>query len=320
MGKKKTGLTKKLAVSGVILGSAGAAVGSAFIEKFLSQNGIKGIIAANNFMPSDDSACFYESKEALAGIEFYRKTPCKEIFTFNKYSKTLYADYYESKENSDIYAISCHGYTGMPSQNNIYARRFYEMGYHVILPYLRAHGKSEHPYCSMGWFDRLDIIDWVNYIIEKNPNARIILHGVSMGAATVMMATGEDLPNNVICCIEDCGYTSLWDQYSVQIRETLKLPPELMLNIINPVARVRLGFDFKKVSPLESVKKSKTPTLFIHGDKDDFVPFWMNYPLYSKASCEKERLVVPGATHAASGYLFPDIYWEAITSFINKYI
>lgn len=320
MKKKENSLFKKIAVPCAIAGSACAAVGNAFIEKFLSKKGIKSIIAANSLMPSEDSACFYESDEALAGIEFYRKTPCKEIFTFNKFSKTLFADFYEAKEGSDIYAISCHGFTGIPSQNSIFTKRFYEMGYNVLLPYLRAHGKSEHEYCSMGWFERLDIIDWINYIIDKNPDAKIILHGASMGAATVMMATGEDLPENVICCIEDCGYTTLWEQYSMQIREMFKLPPELILSIVNPIVKIKLGFSLKDVSPLNMVKKSKTPTLFIHGDKDDFVPFWMNYPLYKNASCEKERLVVPGAAHAASGYICPDIYWDGVTKFIEKYI
>ncbi len=320
MKNKNNSLLKKSIVLGALTGSACIAAASIFIEKFMSKNGIKSIIAANNLMPAEDSSCFYESNEALAGIEFYRKTPCKEIFTFNKHSKTLYADYYEAEQESDIYAISCHGFTGMPSQNSIYTMHFHEMGYNVLLPHLRAHGRSEHDYCTMGWLERLDIIDWISYIIDKNPNAKIILHGASMGAATVMMATGEDLPENVVCCIEDCGYTTLWEQYSVQIREVFKLPPELILNIINPVVKIKFGFNLKDVSPINMVMKSKTPTLFIHGDKDDVVPFWMNYPLYQKASCEKERLVVPGATHAASGYLFPEIYWDAITNFIRKYI
>ena len=320
MKKRNSGLLKESAIFGAVAGSVCAAVAGVFIEKFMSKNGIKSIIASNNLMPAGDSDCFYESEEALAGIEFYRKMPCEEISVINKYGKTLYADFYKAETESDIYAISCHGFTGIPSQNNIYAKRFYEMGYNVLLPYLRAHGRSEHDYCTMGWLERFDIIDWINYIIDKNLNAKIILHGVSMGAATVMMATGEELPENVVCCIEDCGFTTLWEQYSVQIKEMFNLPPEIILNIINPIARIKFGFSLREVSPLAMVKKSKTPTLFIHGDKDDFVPFWMNYPLYQKASCEKERLVVPGATHAASGYLFPDIYWEGITNFINKYI
>lgn len=317
---KENRLLKTAAVTGALAGITSSAIGNWFIETFLSKNGIKKIIENGSPVPSDDSKCFYESEEAIKGIEFYRTKPCEEIFLFNKEGICLYADYYENENPSDIYVISCHGFTGMPSQNSIFTKHFYEMGYNVILPYLRAHGKSEHRYCTMGWLDRLDIIDWINYIIDKNPCAKIILHGASMGAATVMNATGENLPSNVKCCIEDCGFTSLWDQYTVQIREMTKIPANIILNIVNTVAKRKLRFDFKDNSPLEQVKKSSTPTLFIHGDKDSVVPFWMQYPLYQNAECEKEKLVVPGATHAASGYVYPEIYWGAIDKFIAKYI
>lgn len=311
---------KAAAVTGALAGIASSAAGNRFIETFLSKNGIKKIIANGSPVPTDDSKCFYESEEALKGISFYRETPCEEIYLFNRYGVCLYADFYKNEIPSDVYVISCHGFTGIPSQNSIYTKHFYEKGYNVILPYLRAHGKSEHKYCTMGWLDRLDVIDWINYIIDLNPCAKIILHGASMGAATVMNVTGEKLPANVICCIEDCGYTSLWDQYTVQIREMTKIPADIILNIVNTVAKRKLKFDFKDNSPLEQVKKSSTPTLFIHGDKDSVVPFWMQYPLYQNAECEKERLVVPGATHAASGYVYPEIYWGAIDKFVNKYI
>lgn len=316
----KNSFLKIAGITGAVTAVATAATGNWFIETFLSKKGIQKIAASGSPVPSDDSACFYESEEALKGIEFYRKTPCEEIYLFNKDGVCLYADYYENENPSDIYAISCHGFTGMPSQNSIFTKHFYEMGYNVILPYLRAHGKSEHKYGSMGWLDRLDVIDWIYYIIDKNPCAKIILHGASMGAATVMNVTGEKLPANVICCIEDCGFTSLWDQYSVQISEMTKIPAEIILNVVNTVAKRKLNFDFKDNSPLEQVKKSSTPTLFIHGDKDSVVPFWMLHPLYQNAECEKEKLIVPGATHAASGYLYPEIYWDAIKKFINKYL
>lgn len=318
MSKNRSGLFKKIAIPGAIISSACAALGNAFIEKFLSKNGIIALIEQDGLMLPEESRCFYESEEALSGIEFYRTNVYKKLFTFNKHGECLHSIFYEN--NSHIYAISCHGFTGDPSQNNIYAKHFYEMGYNVLLPYLRGHGKSEHRYCTMGWMDRLDIIDWINYIIEKDHEAKIILHGASMGAATVMNATGEELPDNVICCIEDCGFTTLWEQYSVQMSGMFKFPPEILLNIVNPVVKAKLGFNLKDNSPIEQVKKSKTPTLFIHGDKDTVVPFWMNYPLYQSANCEKERLVVEGATHAAAGYVYPEIYWDTITKFIDKHM
>ncbi|MBQ7122565.1 MAG: alpha/beta hydrolase [Clostridia bacterium] len=319
MAKKKCGLLIKTAVAGIAAGAVYSVIGNILVENLLGKKSIKALIAQGGLMPSEESACFYTSDEALKGIEFYRKKVYEKLFTFNKHGECLHSIYYRN-EGSHIYAISCHGFTGDPSQNNIYARRFYEMGYNVLLPYLRGHGKSEHYYCTMGWLDRLDIIDWINYIIEKDSEAKIILHGASMGAVTVMNATGESLPENVICCIEDCGFTSLWEQYSVQMKAMTKIPPEIILKTANPIIKSKLGFDINDNSPLEQVKKSKTPTLFIHGDKDSTVPFYMNYPLYQNAKCEKERLVVEGATHAAAGYVYPEIYWDAVTKFINKYI
>lgn len=320
MSKQKTSLTKKLAVAGIVAGSAYIAAGNFIIDKMLSKKGIKAAAEAGGPLSEDNSNCFYHSDEALAGIAFYREKVYKNLFTYNKYGECLHSIFYQNEKPSNVYAISCHGYTGDPSLNNCYARRFYEMGFNVLLPYLRGHGKSEHNYCTMGWLDRLDIIDWVNFIVDKNPDAKIILHGVSMGAVTVMNATGEDLPENVVCCIEDCGFTSLLDEYTYQLREFYKLPPDIILTLANSAVRRKLRFDLKENAPLKQVQKSKTPTLFIHGDKDDFVPFWMNYPLYQHAACEKERLIVEGAVHAASGYTHPEIYWDAITKFIDKYI
>lgn len=320
MNEKKNGLFKFFAVSGTAAGIACAATGIAFVEKFLSRKGIQKIAENGGLSSPEEDLCFTESEEAKAGLSFYRERVYKNITVINKASKSLHAIYYEADSPSDVYVISCHGYTGMPSHNKTYAKHFHEMGFNVLLPHLRGHGESEHNYCTMGWFDRLDIIEWINHIIEINPNAKIILHGVSMGAATVMMTTGEDLPDNVVCCIEDCGYTSLWDEYSVQLKELYHLPADMILNIINPIAKATLGFSFRSASALNQVKKSKTPTLFIHGDKDAFVPFWMNYPLYQNASCEKERLVVSGAHHGASAYLSPELYWNTVKEFIQKYI
>ena len=319
MAKKEKTPLEKILTAVTAAGAICHLSGNLFIKKTLSKEAIKDLIAKGGLMPSEESACFYESDEAKAGIEFYRRHVYKDVFTFNKYSECLHAIFYEN-EGSDVYAISCHGFTGDPSQNSIYTKHFYEMGFNVLLPYLRGHGKSEHTHCTMGWMDRLDIIDWISFIIKKNPDAKIILHGASMGAATVMNATGENLPQNVKCCIEDCGFTSLWDQYTAQISSATKLPAKLILNLVNPAFKIKLGFDIKDASPLNQVKKSKTPTLFVHGNKDTVVPFNMNYPLYAAAGCEKERLVVEGATHAAAGYLFPEIYWSKITEFLNKYL
>lgn len=316
--KGKTAL-KIGAASVAVVGAACAAGGKYFVDSFLGKDGIAR--RANQTMLSDENhELLTASGESDAGLDFYRKMPYEDVFTYNGDSERLRAIFYKAAKPTDVYVIACHGYTGSPEKYNVVTHRFYEMGFNVLAPYLRAHGKSEHKYCSMGWFERYDVIEWIKFIIEQNHDAKIILHGTSMGSATVMMTTGEPLPSNVVCAVADCGYTSVWDEYSVQIGNVLGLPEMPFLHIARAAAKVMIGFDFKKTSPLEQVKKSKTPTLFIHGDKDDFVPLWMNYPLYKNASCEKERLIVPNAPHAASFVVDPKLYWSTVEKFVKKYI
>lgn len=316
--KKKTVL-KIAAVSTAGVGTACAIGGKRFVDSFLGKDGIAR--RANQTMLSDENhELLTVSGESDAGLEFYRTVAYEDVYTFNSKGERLNAIYYEAKKPTDIYVIACHGYTGAPEKYNVVTHRFYDMGFNVLAPYLRAHGKSEHKFCTMGYYERYDIIEWISYILEKSPNAKIILHGTSMGSATVMMTTGESLPSNVVCAVADCGYTSVWDEYSVQIENVVGLPEMPFLHIARLAAIVMAKFDFKKTSPLEQVKKSRTPTLFIHGDKDDFVPLWMNYPLYKNAACEKERLIVPEAPHAASFVVNPELYWSTVEKFVKKYI
>lgn len=252
--------------------------------------------------------------------EWYRSFIPRKIKIKSPRGAAVHADYFPAEEPSDIYAICLHGYTSLPEENAIMCNKFFEWGYNVLSPSLCGHGDSESKYVAMGWHDRIDIIAWINYIISENPEAKIILCGVSMGGAAVMMTTGENLPENVVCAIEDCGYTSVWDEFSIQIGEQFNLPSFPFLNAAETVTKLRAGYGLKEASSVEQVKKSKTPTLFIHGDKDDFVPFWMLDVVYENAACEKEKLIVENAPHAQSAFVEPELYWSTIKDFIEKYI
>lgn len=229
-------------------------------------------------------------------------------------------NYVINRPDSNKWIIAVHGYTSEGLSMASYARTFYEMGYNVIIPDLRAHGKSQGDYIGMGWDERLDIIDLIHYIIENDHNSQIALFGVSMGAATVMNVSGEELPSNVKAIIEDCGYTSVWDQFSYQLNELFGLPAFPMMHSASLVTRLRAGYRLGEASVIEQVKKSKTPTLFIHGDEDDFVPYSMLEELYEASTAPKEKLVIKGAGHAKSREVNPDLYWSTITQFLNKYM
>ena len=221
---------------------------------------------------------------------------------------------------SNVWVISVHGYNGKGSDMEHYAKGFYDMGYNVLVPDLRGHGESEGNYIGMGWHDRLDILKWINFILEDHSDAEIILHGVSMGASTVMMTSGEQLPDNVKCIIEDCGYTSVWEEFSYQLKSLFNLPEIPVMQFANIVGRIRAGYWFSAASAIDQIKKCNIPMLFIHGDKDDFVPYDMLDKLYDEGTMEKEKVVFEGAEHAKSLKSNPELYWESVKNFINKYI
>lgn len=228
--------------------------------------------------------------------------------------------YQVSQPEGSRYVILCHGYQNNATAMASYARHFYDLGDTVLLPDARGHGQSEGNYIGMGWHERLDILDWVDALIQEDPQAQIALFGVSMGAATVMMVSGETLPEQVKCIVEDCGYTSAWDEFSGQLRQLYGLPPFPVLTVTNLVTKVRAGYFLTEASAIKQVAKSSTPTLFIHGSADTFVPFSMLDQVYEAASCEKEKLVVEGAAHANSAQTDPELYWTTVDTFLDRHM
>ena len=221
---------------------------------------------------------------------------------------------------SNKWAITVHGYTSEGLNMSTYAKKYYDMGYNVLIPDLRAHGLSDGDYIGMGWDDRLDIISWIDVILNENPDAEIVLHGVSMGAATVTMTSGEELPSNIKAIIADCGYTSVWDQFSYQLDDLFSLPEFPIMHVSSLVAEIRAGYSLGEASSIEQVKKSKTPILYIHGDQDDFVPYFMMEELYNTTNSTKEMLTIKGAGHAKSSEVDPETYWTTVNNFTSKYI
>ena len=227
---------------------------------------------------------------------------------------------YVVSQNSNKWAIVVHGYGGSGKLMSDKSKYFYDMGYNVLIPDLRGHGKSEGDYIGMGWKDRLDIISWINFIIKENPNAEIVLHGTSMGAATVLMTSGENLPSNVKAIVADCAYTSAWDEFSYQLETYLKVPSSYILNVTNMVTKLKAGYSLKEASAMECVKKATVHILYIHGDKDKFVPYSMMDKLYDATSSPKEKLTIDGGEHANSDLVSPFLYWLTVEDFLNQYV
>lgn len=226
-------------------------------------------------------------------------------------------EYIVNTENNK-WAIVLHGYRSSPKSVLTIGEHFSKEGYNVLIPNMRGCGESEGKYIGMGWLDKDDLQGWIKLIVEQNENSEIILHGSSMGAATVLMASGDNLPSNVKAIIADSGYTSVWDIFASEAKKRFNIPKFPVLNMFQVVAQIRAGYNIKKASALDQVKKSKTPILFIHGNADDFVPEHMCEQLYEAANCKKEKLIIEGAGHTDSKYKEPETYYNKMFEFINN--
>lgn len=230
---------------------------------------------------------------------------------------TLKGTEYIKDEQINDWVIVLHGYRSNPESVISIGRHFSEKGYNVLIPYMRATGESEGEYIGMGWLDKDDLKCWIDLIIKQNNNSNIILHGSSMGAATVLMASGDELPSNVKAIIEDSGYTSVWDIFASEAKARFNLPAFPVLNMFEIVANFRAKYDIKEASALEQVKKATVPILFIHGDNDDFVPEYMCEKLYEAANCKKDKLIIHSAGHTESRYKEPETYYNKIFDFLD---
>ena len=200
-----------------------------------------------------------------------------------------------------------------------YISMYAERGYQILMPDLRGCGESEGDYVGMGWLDRKDMLKWIDCICERDSDAEIVLHGVSMGGATVMMTAGEDLPNQVKAVVDDCGYTSVWDIFSDELSYLYHLPDFPFLYTADVISKIRAGYGFKEASALEQIKKAKVPVLFIHGTEDSFVHTEMVYPLYEACPTPKDLYLTEGAGHCDSMYIDPDTYVEKVFTFLDNH-
>lgn len=222
-----------------------------------------------------------------------------------------------------LYAICCHGYTGEPAEMAKWAHRFAKLGFTVLVPAQRAHELSEGRYVGMGWLEHNDLLAWIHLIVESDPDARILLHGNSMGAATVMMAAGDPrLPRNMVSAIEDSGYASVRMQFIDSARSMFHLPKLLAAMCVDAaglVCKYRAGFDFSDASCVEQLKHTTIPMLFIHGAADTFVsPRFLDMNYGACSSLDREKLLVPDADHVMSSAVAPDVYWSKVEGFVKR--
>lgn len=247
-------------------------------------------------------------------IDDLRATPCREISVKTKDGLTLHGAYYEHTPTSPI-EIMFHGYRGTRARDFcVGVERAERVGHSAILVDQRAHGKSDGKVISFGVKERFDVLAWVDYARKEFPGRPIILTGISMGAATVMMASEFDLPDEVICTLADCGYTSP-KEIICKVMRDMKLPDRVFYPFVRLGALIFGCFDPDSASPYDALSRAKVPVVFAHGDCDSFVPYEMSVRNYEACITEKKLIIVPTAEHGIAYIVNKDDYVKRLYDF-----
>lgn len=270
-----------------------------------------------NLPPGKEYEPFYP--QMIEWTKRSRATPHKkvEITTFD--GLTLRGRYYEFSPDAPI-EIMMHGYHGNLERDlsgGIF--RALNIGHSVLTYDHRGSGLSDGNTLTFGINESRDCRRWIDFVLKEiNPDAKIILSGVSMGAATAMITSGyDDLPENIVGIVADCGYTSAKDIIKKVIRE-MKLPPNILYPFVKLGARLYGGFNLDEFSPIEQVAKSKIPTIFVHGDQDFFVPIDMSERNFEASNATKKELyIVEGAAHGLAYVVAGDKYLDKLSEFFD---
>ncbi len=244
-----------------------------------------------------------------------RAIPYEEVSITSFDGLKLCGKYYEYAPDAPI-ELMFHGYRGLAERDLCGGvQRSFALGRSALIVDQRASGQSEGHVITFGVYESRDCVSWVEFMLRRfGENVRIVLTGISMGAATVMMATGKPLPPNVKGVLADCGYTSARDIIKKVIRD-MKLPANVLYPFVKLGARLYGGFDVEETPPIEALKTCKLPVIFFHGDNDAYVPCDMSRENYEACASEKQLVIVPRAGHGLSYLIDREGYIDALREF-----
>ena len=222
-------------------------------------------------------------------------------------------------ENAMATIILFHGYRSHHLQDFAEIYDYYRsLGLNLLLVRQRSQGKSEGKYITFGVKERRDVLSWIDFHNRTHGVDNVYLGGMSMGASTVLFAAGEELPPNVRGITADCGFSSPAEILSHIIKKDFRLPPKLVLPLMEVWARVLGGFSFYECNSRDTLSRAKVPILFIHGKADEFVPFWMSEVGYAACASEKEIHLIDDAGHGRSYLHEPERLRNALADFFKR--
>ena len=257
-------------------------------------------------------------REKMVGwMKEVRALPSEDLTITSFDGLTLRGKYYEYAPGAVI-EIMFHGYRGSAERDLCGGvQRCFKLGHSALIVDQRCSGRSQGNVITFGINESRDCLDWMKFAIRHfGPDCRLMLTGISMGASTVMIAAGQELPENVIGVLADCGFTSAKAIIKKVIRQ-LQLPPALAYPFVKLGARLYGHFDLEETSAVEALKTCKVPVIFFHGEADDFVPCDMSRENYAACAGPKKLVTVPGAGHGLSIMLDPEGYRAAMKDFFG---
>lgn len=241
----------------------------------------------------------------------------EEIKIKNAEGKKLTALEIKNEHISHSYIVICHQYGGSPQSMEEYARHFYELGFNIILPYMRGHGESSYKNISFGWQDCYDIKDWVTDIINRDKKARIAFFGVSLGANAVTLAASEEMPENVRFVIADSCYISMDALIKEYVKTQTGLSSLITKNLISVFSDNKMGISFKEADTITKVREIELPIMFINGENDTVVPPLISKKLYENCEAEGvEEVIIENGTHGNNLQSDKETYWVNIDAFV----
>ena len=243
--------------------------------------------------------------------------PHEDVYIESDDNLKLHATYFPQGQERKA-AICLHGYTSEGMKDYLALSGYYlRHGYSLLLPDARAHGASEGEYVGFGCLDRQDVLCWIDWLLERcGEETDILLHGTSMGGATVLMASGLTLPRQVRGIISDCGFTSPKEVFTHVLHSMYHLPAFPVIPLASLANKRLAGYGMNECNAAREVRKASVPILMIHGSADHFVPASMCEKIYENIASPKQKLIVEGAAHAESYYKDTERYEQALDAFI----
>ena len=260
-----------------------------------------------------DDIRYKEMSKKLVDDMFDREYESVTIKTYDK--KILFGRLYRGEEGAPV-DICFHGYNGTSRRDfSGGAAHMIDLGHNVILVDQRGTGRSEGRCMTFGIKERFDAMAWAKYAVnEFGEDVDITLVGISMGAATVCMATELKLPDNVKGVIADCPYSSAFDIiYKVATQD--KHLPAAVMYLVDLSAQLFAGFDLRNMTAAKAAEKTNVPILIIHGEADTFVPPEMSKEIEDANPKMVQRHTFPGANHGTSYLHDPERYIKLVDDF-----